>query len=317
MRILKLFIFVLIVCIAAQSLPASALTTSELDALVGQQADTETGHKRPEKEAEQQSTGSAEEAGSADAPITAPAAGTVDAPASEPAASPAPAAEEQPYEPTAAPAPEQNAAPVSVPAAAPAAVPAQSAASLPNIYETALSLVKSQEQRNAVREEAVGYFNDGRRDKAASVIGRALGAENNYSLNYLGKFCLNVLPSAGTAEAQIEFLSGLMRGYSKCGVLVFTSDSLSRYTAFALSRGKPWGVVPANAASASADERLYVGKGLVFIPFTTGTKFRLDIVAKEGSGVTLWKILPEGVNTKSWPGGKWEREITVRGDIKY
>ena len=194
---------------------------------------------------------------------------------------------------------------------------AKSPAAMPAVYEASLALIPSPEKRAAVRAESEQYFAAGRRDKAASVIGRALGSENGFSLFYLGNFCLTALPTAGIVEAQAEFLSGFMRGYSKTGVLMLTTSSVGSFQAYPMKRGAPWRAVPAGASSAARDERIYQGKGVAFIPFDYGAKFKLDITAKDGAGVKMWKILPNGVNAKSWPGGRWEREITVRGDIKY
>ncbi len=194
---------------------------------------------------------------------------------------------------------------------------AETPAELPAVYGVSLALISSPEKRAAVQAESEQYFASGRRDKAASVIGRALGVENNFSLFYLGNFCLTALPAAGMSEAQAEFLTGFMRGYSKTGVLMFTTAAVKAFSAYPMRRGAPWRAVPAGAASAAADERLYIGRGAVFVPFAYGSKFKLDITAKEGAAVKMWKILPDGVNVKSWPGGKWEKEITVRGDVKY
>lgn len=195
--------------------------------------------------------------------------------------------------------------------------PAVRPAELPAVYGVSLALISSPERRAAVQAESEQYFASGRRDKAASVIGRALGAENDFSLFYLGNFCLTALPAAGVAEAQAEYLAGFMRGYSKTGILMFTTEAVKTFSAYPMQRGAPWRAVPAGAAAAAADERLYIGRGAVFVPFAYGSKFKLDITAKEGEAVKMWKILPNGVNAKSWPGGKWEKEITVRGDVKY
>ena len=191
------------------------------------------------------------------------------------------------------------------------------APAMPNVYGVSLALIADQAQRAAAQAQAQEYYNAGRADKAASVIGSALGAANGYSLFFLGNFCLTALPTAGNARAQADFLTGLMRGYNKCGVLMFTTAAVKRFTAFPLTMGQPWKTVPAGAQKAVDGERVYAGNGAVFIPFKYGEKFKLDIVSKAGADVRMWKILPDGANTKSWPGGTWEKEITVRGDVKF
>lgn len=189
--------------------------------------------------------------------------------------------------------------------------------SLPNVYGVSIELIPDQSVRESVLAQAREYYSAGRKDKAASVIGSALGAANGYSLFFLGNFCLTALKTAGSAGDQAEFLTGLMRGYNKCGVLMFTTQAVKRFTAYPLSMGEPWEKVPAGAKGASGDERVYAGKDIVFIPFKYGEKFKLDIVSKAGANVRMWKIMPEGANAKSWPGGNWEKEITVRGDVKF
>ena len=188
---------------------------------------------------------------------------------------------------------------------------------LPDVYGAALGLIVDKGVREQTAAQSREFYDAGRKDKAASVIGSALGAANGYSLPFLGKFCLTTLQSAGGADDQSEFLTGFMRGYNKCGVLMFTTQAVKRYLAFPLSMGQPWGTAPAKAAQARPDERVYAGKWITYIPFKYGEKFKLDIVAQPGANVRLWKIMPDGANIKSWPGGDWEKEITVRGDVKF
>ena len=186
------------------------------------------------------------------------------------------------------------------------------APALPAVYMVSLSLIPQQE-RSAVQTEAAEYLTAGRPDKAASVIGRALGTANQFSLFFLGNYCLTALKTAGDSEAQIKFLSGFMRGYNKAGLFIVSKNSVKLFSAFSMKRGEPWKGVPAGALSAGPDERLYRGQNMLFIPFEYGSKFIVDIIAKNGGTVRVWKIVPEGVAAKSWPGGNWEKEITVVG----
>lgn len=187
---------------------------------------------------------------------------------------------------------------------------------LPLVYGLSLALVP-ESARAAVTAEAEGYVAAGRPDKAASVIGRALGTANSFSTFYLGNFCLTALPKAGDPAAQADFMTGFMRGYNKCGLLMVTTEAVKTFSAYAADRGDPWSFVPAQAASAAPGERLFRGKRVVFIPFAFGAKFKIDIVSHNGGAVTVWKILPTGVNSKSWQGGNWEKEISVRGDVSF
>lgn len=187
---------------------------------------------------------------------------------------------------------------------------------MPKIYEISLGLITDQNKRAETRARSEEFYAAGRRDKAASVIGRALGEEHEFSLYYLGSFCLNKLPAAGGTDAQAEFLTGFMRGYSRCGVLMFTTDAVKSFSAYPPSRNPVWKSVPAGASGASADERIYKGSGVVFIPFPYGTKFMVDIVAKPGADVKMWKMLPGTVVVRNWQGGVWEKEVTVIGVIK-
>ena len=242
----------------------------------------------------------------------------------QPAAEPAPAenkTEQQPAAPAPVPsAAEQPADPAPAPAAteqptAPAPQPLELSA-MPKIYDVSLALIADENKRAETRARSEEFYASGRRDKAASVIGRALAEEHDFSLHYLGSFCLKTLPAAGGADAQAEFLTGLMRGYSKCGVLMFTTDAVKSFTAFPPARSPLWKTVPADASGAAADERIYKGSGVVFIPFSYGTKFIVDIMAQPGADVKMWKMLPGSVVVRNWQGGVWEKEITVIGVIK-
>ena len=62
------------------------------------------------------------------------------------------------------------------------------------------------------------------------------------------------------------------------------------------------------------------GAGDVLVGGTTGgdqpiagTIFGVDA----NNGKLLWTFKTTKDDPKSWPGGKWEREVTVRGDVKY
>lgn len=88
-----------------------------------------------------------------------------------------------------------------------------------HMRSTSLALISSPEKRAEARAESEQYFASGRRDKATlGDRARYLGSENGFSLFFLGSFCLKTLPAASAAEAQAEFLTGFMRGYSKTGV---------------------------------------------------------------------------------------------------
>lgn len=300
---------------AESAAPAAGSSSNEaMRAIEEQQA-------RASREAAEEIARSGERQPAATAPV--PAA------AEQPAApAPVPAAAEQPAAPAPAPvAAEQPAAPATVPAAAeqpaesapvpaaPAPQPADVSA-MPKIYDISLALISDQNKQGETRARSEEFYAAGRRDKAASVIGRALAEEHDFSLHYLGTFCLKTLPAAGGTEAQAEFLTGFMRGYSKCGVLMFTTDAVKSFTAYPPSRSPVWKTVPAGASAASSDERIYKGSGVVFIPFAYGTKFMVDIMAKPGADVKMWKMLPGSVVVRNWQGGVWEKEVTVIGVIK-
>ncbi len=298
---------------AESAAPAAGSSSNEaMRAIEEQQA-------RASREAAEESARSGERQPAATAPAPA-AAEQPAAPAPAPAATvppavPVPAAAEQPAEPVPAPAAaEQPAEPAPVPAA-PAPQPADVSA-MPKIYDISLALISDQNKQGETRARSEEFYAAGRRDKAASVIGRALAEEHDFSLHYLGSFCLKTLPAAGGTEAQAEFLTGFMRGYSKCGVLMFTTDAVKSFTAYPPSRSPVWKTVPAGASAASSDERIYKGSGVVFIPFAYGTKFMVDIVAKPGADVKMWKMLPGSVVVRNWQGGVWEKEVTVIGVIK-
>lgn len=289
------FVFMLLIAV---SMPCSAMTTEELDEMIRREAAGEpaVAQSEPVQDTAVEvpaDSGAAEEISS---PADIPASIDISVPAEDTQLS------------------DISEAPQSADAAEPNPI---YDVKLPKVFYDALALIKSDTLRNDVQYESMRWYFEGRRDKAASVIGHAIATENDFSLFRLGRFCLDTLPAAGPVDAQAEFLTGFMRGYSRSGILMFTTYGLKGYKAYPMSRGTPWLKVPSGATSAATDERVYVGKGVAFIPFAYGAKFKLDVTANGGHSLTLWKILPEGANVKSWPAGVWEKEITVRGDVNY
>ena len=279
-------LFLTIAVTAPFSLRASAASTASLDAMIHEQMSGET----------------------QGAPLSHDAAQGDGAHNSSEAAKGAEEARPQAHE-------EGAASPAEQPAAS-AALEEPAPAELPEVYEISLGLIADADRRGKTRSLSEEFYASGRRDKAASVIGRALGEENDFSLHYLGSFCLKTLPAAGDREAQAEFLTGLMRGYSRCGVLMFTTDAVKAFAVYPPSRGSAWKAGPDGAARAAEGERVYKGDAVVFIPFPYGTRFTVDLTAKNGANVKMWKILPGSSVVRNWQGGVWEKEITVVGAVK-
>ncbi|MDO4988400.1 MAG: hypothetical protein Q4E17_05195 [Synergistes sp.] len=183
-------------------------------------------------------------------------------------------------------------------------------ASMPNIYAAALALVNESE-RESVKTAAEDFYTNGFPEKAASVIGRAIGKECDFSLHRLGTFCLNTLPTAGNFDAQAEFITGFMRGYSNTGLVMFDTAGLKSYGAANLDHTSHWMNVPDGSSSPASNERIYVGKGIVFIPFVYGKSFNVNCVANGKANVRMIKMLPDFVNKRNWGAGVWEKEIKV------
>lgn len=163
-----------------------------------------------------------------------------------------------------------------------------------------------------------GILAEGKDGAAASALGAAASAEAKDPKYGLGVICAEDIREAGaSAEEQVKFLQSFVKGYKSTSVLVFTKNGIAKYRAYGKRRGAQWKKLAHGALPSEPTDRIYESEKLVFIPFKSGDVFKLDVSGKADGTLKMWKVMPGGTNAKSWPGGAWEREITVRGDKLY
>ena len=183
---------------------------------------------------------------------------------------------------------------------------------LPEMYSRAIELASDKE---ALAARVSALFAEGRKRDAARMIGAELGRERSGSLAFLGSYCAAVLPKTGTIDEQAEFLAQLLYGYGKAGVLLVTLDGISRARVYDRKTGEQWKKVPAGGVPTDEKtERVFGARGYIAVPFTVGEIFKVDLTGKDGGFTKVCKVMPGGVNAKGWQGGKWDRELTIRGD---
>jgi hypothetical protein len=139
-------------------------------------------------------------------------------------------------------------------------------------------------------DEVARRFGEGDAPGALSSLGahlsRAFGHDPAPSL---GKFAA-ALGASGKGEDEIvNFLVAVMRGFGGCGVLVFTRNGLTDWS----------------ASGEALDNGRYVS-----VPFSSRRNITVRMTGASAD-VSLWKIIPSGVNAKKYPKGSWIKEITV------
>jgi hypothetical protein len=190
-------------------------------------------------------------------------------------------------------------------------------AGLPEIFKVSADLLSigDESKKEKFMEEIEKLLSENRESDAAEALGAALGEERKRSAAYLAFYCRNILVLAGTGmEDRVKFLSSFLRGYGKKGVLILAGEGTERFKASGGKRGSYWKTVKEGEVPSEKYDRIYPSSDAVYIPFELGEIFILDVVSFSERETHIWKVLPGSVNQKTWPGGKWEREITVRGD---
>lgn len=125
--------------------------------------------------------------------------------------------------------------------------------------------------------------------------GLGAAADKQYAGNPLlgmSKFC-KTLDLWETLEGQVKAAAAFVKGYKSCGVVI----------------------IPADCIEAEPKTKLEMTKGNLawFIPFRSGTAATVTILGKKEVTAKVWKILRDKPVSKEWPGGFWEREITIQG----
>jgi hypothetical protein len=150
----------------------------------------------------------------------------------------------------------------------------------------------------AAIEEALGR---GDQAGAAAMAGAAFAASlgtppgSREGVERLGRLASALGASGESADAIASFMGGFVRGYGEGGVLIFTKGGVSK-----------WRETTGASRAAASENARYVAA-----PFSQGGNMAIRIEGSGTNGVSLWKIIPEGVNAKKYPAGKWIKEITV------
>lgn len=188
---------------------------------------------------------------------------------------------------------------------------------LPKIYEVSISLIYPGEgdKKDQLTASIKNLLVENGEKEAARTLGEMLGLQRKNSKAYLGFYCRKALPTlSGDLNDRAEFLRWFLTGYGKSGVVMVSEEGIKKLSASGRRRGEFWKFVEDGKVPSEKLERIYKADDVVYIPFSPGEIFLLDIVGSEQGEAVVWKILPAGVNRKAWPAGPWEREITIRGD---
>lgn len=187
----------------------------------------------------------------------------------------------------------------------------------PEIYEVSISLIYPGEgdKKDRLTASIKNLLIENREKDAARKLGEVLGLQRKNSKAYLGFYCRKVLPLlSGDLNERAEFLRWFLTGYGKSGVVMVSVEGVKKLSASGRRRGEFWKFVEDGKVPSEKLERIYKADDVVYIPFSSGEIFLVDIVGSDRGEAAVWKILPGGVNRKAWPAGPWEREITIRGD---
>lgn len=187
----------------------------------------------------------------------------------------------------------------------------------PEIYEVSINLIYPGEGylKNELMASIKKLLIESREKDAAKKLGEIIGRERKNSKAYLGFYCRKALPSvAGDLNERAQFLSWFLSGYGKSGVVMVSREGIEKLSASGKRRGELWKFVEEVKVQSEKLERIYQADDAVYIPFSSGEIFILDIVGSDQGEASVWKILPGGINRKAWAAGHWEREITIRGD---
>ena len=188
---------------------------------------------------------------------------------------------------------------------------------IPEIYKVSINLIYPVEgdKKNKLTATIEKLLIGNREKDAAQKLGETLGLQRENSKAYLGHYCIKVLSGVkGDLNERAQFLSWFLAGYGKSGVVMVSREGIEKLSASGKRRGELWKFVKDGKVPSNKLERIFQADDAVYIPFSSGEIFILDIVGSDRGEAAVWKILPGGINRKAWAAGPWEREITIRGD---
>jgi hypothetical protein len=121
----------------------------------------------------------------------------------------------------------------------------------------------------------------------------------------LGRYVQALTASEEKLDDVLRLLPPFLGGYGGYGALIVTRTGVTSWSASSLD-GMPYKNAPAG--------RVYEDEKYIVIPFELGKNFDINIQGSGDGEVSLWKVIPDGVNFKKYAPGDWERVITVHGD---
>ncbi|MDR3279661.1 MAG: hypothetical protein LBT23_04025 [Synergistaceae bacterium] len=165
--------------------------------------------------------------------------------------------------------------------------PSDAGADMPPLVASTLGIL-SRLDRNAALRAAESFS----RGSGISSLGKALcDAFSHSPAPMLGKYTA-ALDASGRGDEEIAgFMGEIVKGFPGFGVTLVTKNGLGE-----------WSV---------AEGDFYEGDRFIAIPFEAGRNLTIRLTGSGAGDVSLWKIIPQGVNAKKYPSGKWIKEITV------
>ena len=136
---------------------------------------------------------------------------------------------------------------------------------------------------------------------AVAALGRSMRHVSSGSPeNGLGRYSAALGASGKSADEIVNFLESFVKGY-EYGVLIFTRPGVAEWT---VKRGS-------TSESAPAGSGVFEGNAIAAAPFAIGHNVTLRLKGADTEDVSLWKLIPQGVNAKKYARGKWIKEIAV------
>lgn len=178
---------------------------------------------------------------------------------------------------------------------------------------------KSQRAAQIAEAELMPHLLSGRVRAAARAVGAAFAAQLGPEYKNIGRFCSAFFAelSGVSPEDEAEFLSGFVSGFGSGGVLLVSNEGVERLEVYGHRRGEKWKPAPTDGSHGEPLQRIYTLEQGWAVVFPEGSIFKADLLGRSGGTAVAIKVTAAGYNIKSWDGGNWEREITVRGDKIY
>ncbi|MDR3165990.1 MAG: hypothetical protein LBU13_10485 [Synergistaceae bacterium] len=116
----------------------------------------------------------------------------------------------------------------------------------------------------------------------------------------LGRYAAALGASGKSADEIVNFLGSFVKGY-EYGVLIFTRNGAAE-----------WNLKRASGSQTPlTGNEIFEGNAIAAAPFAIGHDVTLSLKGSDTEDVSLWKLIPQGVNAKKYPRGKWIKEIRV------